>query len=88
MKAESQFAVAVFAALAVLAVFVCPLTFGPPAPHQKHSPIASLLACALCAAVALIRTLPAIAVSLFESLHPVEAIAPSERLALICTRLC
>jgi hypothetical protein len=87
VRISNQVAVAIFAALAVLAVFVYPLTVGPPAPQQqKQFPIFVLLAWALAAIVRLVPI--AAAVSLLVESPLVVVNKPSERLALICTRLC
>ncbi len=77
---------AILAALAVLVIFVYPLTFGPPAPHQKYLLISLLLACALGAMFPFLpNSLSAMHIAGVTLMH---ASAPSERLALICTRLC
>lgn len=86
MRARNQVAVAIFITAAVLAVFVYPLTFGPPAPQQKYLSISSLLAGAL--AVVITSWQSSLSTVGTVELSLMHASAPSERLALICTRLC
>lgn len=78
--------VAVWMALAILLVFVCPLTFGPPAPQQKLLHIAALLACALAATAGFVGLLAA--TDAFEMARRVVPTESSRRLALICAFLC
>jgi hypothetical protein len=87
MKTHGEFVVAWSVAIAVLVVFVYPLTFGPPAPQQKQLALFALLMCALAA------VLPSLVVGVARPTWPwlpagSEASSPSHRLALICTRLC
>ena len=86
MKASVEFVVAIFVALAILAVFIYPLTFGPPAPQQKLFGALSLLFSAI-AAIPLLFATAARAHCMWQAV----AVAPSttsERLALSCARLC
>jgi hypothetical protein len=85
MIKRENFELAVFVALAVLAIFVYPLTVGPAAQHQGLSTFSLLLSGALTAVLASLQ--------LFASEHTIQplakrACARSERLALHCTRLC
>jgi hypothetical protein len=83
---QSQIAIAILVALAVFVVFICPLTFGPPAPQQKKSLLASLLAFSF-TLFAVLLTRAASDASLRTSSSNEQQ--PSwDRLALICTRLC
>jgi hypothetical protein len=77
--------VAVLIGLAVLLIFVYPLTFGPPAPQQKLFQIAALLASAMAATVAFIAPMP---LARAIEITPLTANEPSRRLAFICTFLC
>ena len=78
--------VAILVAMALLAVFIYPLTFGPPAPLQKQSLVSLLLACLLPVILVIAPTAALPLVPLDPSFAPVSR--PSERLALICIRLC
>jgi hypothetical protein len=81
-----QVAAAMLVVMAVLFVFLCPLTFGPPAPQQKHSSILVLLATVLAAIGPLVSTVSTTASTLQFGF--VRMNTPSERLALFCSRLC
>lgn len=83
---HSQVAIAVSVALAVFVVFICPLTFGPPAPQQKKSPLVSLLAFAFTLFSALLAR--AASLTALHTSSPDEQQPSWDRLALICTRLC
>lgn len=86
VRADSQFTIAVFVAVAVFVVFICPLTLGPPAPQEKKSPLASLLAAAA-ALFTVIFALPFFS-RLFFFVAPLDQRPECDRLALTCTRLC
>jgi hypothetical protein len=86
MRIPPQLVVATFVAVAILAVFVYPLTFGPPAPHQKNIALAALIACALVALGILL--VPLVKLSVLPLIAVMGADQPPDRLALICTRLC
>ena len=86
MRARIQVGVAVLVAFAVLVICVSPLAFSLPTPHQKHvrsSPQPTLAMVAIVTEAAVI-TLSA----LFILTATKPAIFVSERLALICVRLC
>ena len=83
---QNQFAIAVFVALAMFVVFICPMTFGPPAPQEKKSSLAILLAFAF-ALVALMLVRAAFSAA-WSTNSPDEQQPVSDRLALICTRIC
>lgn len=87
MKAFAQLVTAIFVVLAVLAVFIYPLTFGPPAPSQKIPVLAKLLS-ALLAVVCLLYGAATCRSSFVEGLFSVQARESCARLALNCTRLC
>jgi len=83
---QNQWAIAIFVALAMFVVFICPMTFGPPAPQERKSSLASLLAFAFTLfAVLLVRSAFSTASS---TISPDEQQPSSDRLALICARLC
>lgn len=84
---KSHIATAAFLLLAVLAVFVYPLTFGPPAPDQKFLSLASILMHLLMAVCLFMASAARLASFLTDWLEP-RAMSPSQRLALVCTRLC
>jgi hypothetical protein len=86
VRADGQFLIAFFVAVAVFVVFICPLTLGPPAPHQKKSPLASLLAAAA-ALFALAFALPFLSRICWLA-TPFDRRPHCDRLALTCTRLC
>jgi hypothetical protein len=87
VKTYGEFVVALSLAVAVLVVFICPLTFGPPAPQQKRPALFALLMSALAAVLALLRA--TLARPMWLSPAGANAVSTSsERLALICTRLC
>ncbi len=86
VKAEAQFSVAISVALAIFIVFVYPLTFGPPAPQQKDSLLTHVLAFAFALCAPLVPALAVTAALLVSP--PGDQPLTSERLALICTRLC
>lgn len=86
IRARIQICVAVLVALAVVIICVSPLAFSLPAPHQKHvrsSPQPTMGMVAIVTEAAVI-TLSA----LFILTATKPAIFVSERLALICVRLC
>ncbi len=86
MKTEIKFAIVMLVTLAILAVFISPLTFGPPAPHQKQSSLAHLLAFAFVLCALLLA--PLALTASFATSSPDERDSTSDRLALICSRLC
>jgi len=78
--------VALLVALTVLIICVSPLAFSLPTPHQKHvrsSPLPTLALMALVSA----STLCALS-TLFAIIASKPTMFVSERLALICVRLC
>jgi hypothetical protein len=83
---QNQFAIAVFVALAMFVVFICPMTFGPPAPQEKKSLLANLLAFAF-TIFALLLARAAFSAESY-AISPDEQQPSSDRLALTCTRLC
>jgi hypothetical protein len=83
---QNQFTIVVFVALAMFIVFICPMTFGPPAPQERKSSLASLLAFA-CTLFAVLLVRSAFSAARFTS-FPDEQRPSFDRLALICTRLC
>jgi hypothetical protein len=86
MTTQSQFAIAGFVAVAMFVVLVCPVTLGPPAPQEKKSSLVSLLAFAITLFALLLVRAAFSAAALTVS--PDEQQPGSDRLALICTRLC
>ncbi|MFB3915379.1 MAG: hypothetical protein ACE14M_01525 [Terriglobales bacterium] len=85
MRLENHVGVAVFVGIAVLMVFVYPLTVGPPAPQQRQMALATLLACALAAFLMLFPAVVSAPVHYVGSRFDAD---PPDRLALICSRLC
>jgi hypothetical protein len=88
MATNTRFAVALLVGFAVFVIFASPLTIGPPAPLQKQKrlPLLVLLAIALSAWV--LQLVRDISVLAFCTSIPVEQRSTSERLSLVCTRLC
>lgn len=88
MVAKTQFVVAILLGSAILFVFVCPLTVGPPAPLQKQTQLTLFAALAFVLSASVLRLVPQMCtVALFAS-FPDEERSISDRLALVCTRLC
>jgi hypothetical protein len=88
MLTKTQLAVAVLLGSAILFVFVCPLTVGPPAPLQKQTQVTLFAALAFVFTAWVLRLAPRVfTVGVFASFPGGER-STSDRLALVCTRLC
>lgn len=72
--------------IALLIVVIYPWTSVLPAPHVKYSALLSILSCVLCAVFAAIASFSCFRFSSIAVIS--EQHSQSERLALICTRLC
>jgi hypothetical protein len=88
MVTKTQLGIAILLGSAILFVFVCPLTVGPPAPLQKQTQVTLFAALAFALSASVLRLIPHMCtVALFGS-FPGEERSISDRLALVCTRLC
>jgi hypothetical protein len=85
MRTHTQIVIAAVGVMTVFVVFIYPLTFGLPAPHQKKSSAPTLLALAVAFCALLISR----AVwTVLSTASPDQSASHSDRLALICSRLC
>ena len=86
IRARIQVCVAILVAMAIVIICVSPLAFSLPTPHQKHvrsSPLPTLAMMAVVAGPAI-----CVLLTLFTLMTTKPAFLVSERLALICVRLC
>jgi hypothetical protein len=85
---KKQSVIAILVASAILFVFICPLTVGPPAPLQKQTQVILFAALAFVLTASVLRLVPHICSRALFASFPGEERSTSDRLALVCTRLC
>jgi hypothetical protein len=86
MTRHRRFATAASVAIAVLVVFICPFTFGPPAPQIEKTILPALFA--FSAAIVLLLLARNAFSCRAETSFPGERLCGDDTLAVICTRLC
>jgi hypothetical protein len=88
MVTKTQLAVAMLLGSAILFVFVCPLTVGPPAPMHKQTQLTLFAALAFVFSAWVLRLAVPMYIFALSVSFPGGERSTSDRLALVCTRLC